>query len=159
MRLRADGLELQLDQRFEWEHWFLDSPDCTDSSCEHKYCNDVRSSSKLEIAATQFEIQGLELDWVGLCWGEDLTWSGREWVSRRFNDKTWKPIPTDDLRHTYLVNAYRVLLTRARQRMIIYVPQPNRGDPSRLVDELEATANFLIDCGSTQLSPPNETPL
>jgi hypothetical protein len=98
-RLRADGLELQLDQRLEWEHWFLDAPDCASIACNHKYCNDVRSSSKLEIAATQFEIQGLELDWVGVCWGEDLTWNDTSWVCRRFNDKIWKTVPVDDPRH------------------------------------------------------------
>jgi len=151
-RLRADGLELQLDQRFEWERWFLDTHDCVDASCDHRYCNDVRSSSKLEIAATQFEIQGLELDWVGVCWGEDLSWNGAEWVCRRFNDKVWKTVPTDDLRHTYLVNAYRVLLTRARQRMIIYVPQPDLDDRSRLHEDLETTARFLVECGVVELN-------
>lgn len=152
MRLRADGMELQLDQRFEWEHWFLDTPDCVSSSCDHKYCNDVRSSSKLEVAATQFEIQGLELDWIGVCWGEDLTWSGERWVCRRFNDRVWKSLPADDTRHTYQINGYRVLLTRARQRMIIYVPQPSRDDPSRLHDDLDATARFLVDSGARELN-------
>ena len=77
-RLRADGLETSFDfhQRFEWERWFLDRDTCEEADCDHKYCNDVRSSSKLEVAATQFEIQGLELDWIGVCWGEDLLWSG-----------------------------------------------------------------------------------
>lgn len=157
-RLRADGLELQLDQRFEWEHWFLDMPDCSYPDCDHKYCRDVRSSSKLEIAATQFEIQGLELDWIGLCWGEDLTWDGEQWVSRRFNDKAWKVISPDDARHRYSVNAYRVLLTRARQKMVIYVPEPLLGDPSRLHGELNATADFLIACGAERLdSPPHDS--
>jgi hypothetical protein len=149
-RLRADGLELQLDQRFEWEHWFLDSPDCLNASCNHKYCNDVRSSSKLEIAATQFEIQGLELDWVGVCWGEDLTWDGQQWVCRRFNDKIWRTVPSDDPRHSYLVNGYRVLLTRARQRMIIYVPRPARDDCSRLHGDLDTSAQFLVECGASE---------
>jgi len=124
-RLRVDGLEPTFDfhQRFDWEHWFLDNHDCADPEGDHKYCNDVRASSRLEVAATQFEIQGLELDWVGLCWGEDLAWSGVEWVCRRFNNKRWKPIPpSDERRRTYLVNAYRVLMTRARQGMVIYVP-------------------------------------
>jgi Uncharacterized conserved protein (DUF2075) len=87
-RLRADGLELAFDfhQRFDWEHWFLDSHDCSDPGCDHRYCNDVRASSKLEVAATQFEIQGLELDWVGLCWGEDLTRDGSQWIYQRFRD-------------------------------------------------------------------------
>jgi hypothetical protein len=152
-RLRVDGLEPTFDfhQRFDWEHWFLDSHDCPDSACDHKYCNDVRASSKLEVAATQFEIQGLELDWVGLCWGEDLAWSGSEWICRRFNDKRWKPLVPDDHRRAYLVNAYRVLMTRARQGMVIYVPRPDKGDKSRLHQELDMTAEFLISCGASEL--------
>src|SRR5207244_3424746 len=91
-RLRPDGLETSFDfhQRFEWERWFLDRDSCEEADCEHKYCNDVRASSKLEVAATQFEIQGLELDWIGICWGEDLLWSGTEWRSRSYNGKLWK---------------------------------------------------------------------
>jgi Schlafen group 3, DNA/RNA helicase domain len=153
-RLRVDGLEPTFDfhQRFEWEHWFLDSPDCADMACDHRYCNDVRASSRLEVAATQFEIQGLELDWIGLCWGEDLTWSGSAWVGRRFNNKTWKLIPVDDhRRRTYLVNAYRVLMTRARQGMVIYVPRPDQLDPSRLPKELDKTAEFLGGCGAAPI--------
>ena len=68
-RIRADGLEsdFELHRGFEWEHWFLDIFDCHRPDCSHKHCNDVRTSSRLEVAATQFEIQGLELDWVGGC--------------------------------------------------------------------------------------------
>src|SRR5262249_33836364 len=91
-RLRADGIETSFDfhKGFEWEHWFLDTWKCSNLHCEHQYCNDVRASSSLEVAATQFEVQGLELDWVGLCWGEDLLWSGEQWEVRKFNNKTWK---------------------------------------------------------------------
>ena len=149
-RLRVDGLEPTFDfhQRFDWEHWFLDSPDCADAECDHRYCNDVRASSRLEVAATQFEIQGLELDWIGLCWGEDLTWNNTNWVCRRFNNKNWKRIPDKGRRRAYLVNAYRVLMTRARQGMVIYVPQPDEGDISRLTKELHETAEFLSSCGA-----------
>jgi Uncharacterized conserved protein (DUF2075) len=151
LRLRADGVEPTFDfqQRFDWEHWFLDVHDCTDPTCNHKYCNDVRASSRLEVAATQFKIQGLELDWIGLCWGEDLTWNGAQWIYRRFNNKHWKLIkPTDHRRRAYLVNAYRVLMTRARQGMVIYVPDPEKDDASRLPIELDLTANFLLSCGA-----------
>jgi len=151
VRLRADGLESGFDfqQRFEWEHWFLDIHSCSDPDCDHKYCNDVRASSKLEVAATQFKIQGLELDWIGLCWGEDFTWDGREWVLRRFNNREWKPIkPKDQRKRNYLTNAYRVLLTRARQGMVIYIPRPEKQDASRLHEELDKTAEFLFNCGS-----------
>lgn len=152
-RLRADGLEINFDfhKGFDWEHWFLDLPDSSEMEDERRYSNDIRSSSKLEVAATQFEIQGLELDWVGLCWGEDLTWNGVEWILRRFNNKLWKPIKPDDRRRLYLINAYRVLMTRARQGMVIYIPQPDTGDHSRLPSELDCTAEFLIGCGARSI--------
>ncbi len=151
VRLRADGLESGFDfqQRFEWEHWFLDIHECSDPACDHRYCNDVRASSRLEVAATQFKIQGLELDWIGLCWGEDLGWDGTTWACRRFNNKCWRAIKADDhRRRSYSINAYRVLLTRARQGMVIYVPQPAKADTSRLHKDLDATAEFLVSCGA-----------
>jgi len=154
-RLRADGLEptFDLHQRFDWEHWFLDVHDCSDPHCDHRYCNDVRASSMLEVAATQFEIQGLELDWIGLCWGEDLAWDGAQWICRRFNNNEWRLIkPSDRRRRMYLVNAYRVLMTRARQGMVIYVPTPDKGDTSRLRAALDQTAGFLIRAGATFLA-------
>lgn len=134
----------------------MDTHDCTDPECNHQYCNDVRAGSKLEVAATQFEIQGLELDWVGLCWSEDLTWDGIKWIRRKFDNKKWKPIKlTDTRRFSYLVNAYRVLMTRARQGMVIYIPQPDGGDTSRLPEALNATAEFLSGCGASQLRGQN----
>jgi hypothetical protein len=152
-RLRPDGLETSFDfhQRFEWERWFLDRDSCEEPGCDHKYCNDVRASSKLEVAATQFEIQGLELDWIGVCWNEDLLWSGAAWLSRNFNGKTWKT-NKDSQKHKYRINGYRVLLTRARQGMVVYVPRPDNADSSRLQNELEATAQFLIQCGMGKLT-------
>lgn len=154
VRLRADGLEVAFDfqQRFEWEHWFLDGYDCVDSNCDHTYCNDVRASSKLEVAATQFKIQGLELDWIGVCWGDDLTWNGSEWVCTRFNNKQWRIIrATNHRRLAYAINAYRVLLTRARQGMVIYVPKPEDTDKTRLHEELDETAKFLVNCGASPM--------
>jgi len=150
-RLRADGLEpdFEFHRGFDWEHWFLDFPDCESDNCDHKYCNDVRASSKLEVVATQFEIQGLELDWVGVCWGEDLLWEGEKWECRRFNNKKWRVLPIHAVRkRSYQLNAYRVLLTRARQNMILYIPQPTQLDKSRLFSELDRTADFLLSCGA-----------
>lgn len=154
-RLRPDGLETAFDfhQRFEWERWFLDRDSCEEPGCDHKYCNDVRASSKLEVAATQFEIQGLELDWIGVCWNEDLLWSGTEWLSRNFTGKTWKA-NKDSQKHKYRINGYRVLLTRARQGMVVYVPRPDNSDSSRLHSQLETTAQFLIQCGMGELANP-----
>jgi hypothetical protein len=138
-------------ERFEWERWFLDREWCEELGCDHKYCNDVRASSKLEVAASQFKIQGLELDWIGVCWGEDLLWSGTDWSSLNFNGKMWKA-NEDTQKHEYRVNGYRVLLTRARQGMIIYVPRPDNSDSSRLHAQLDATAHFLAECGMMELS-------
>jgi hypothetical protein len=150
-RLRSDGLEpdFEFHRGFDWEHWFLDFADCESDSCDHKYCNDVRASSKLEVVATQFEIQGLELDWVGVCWGEDLLWEGEQWECRRFNNKKWRVLPAAAARkRSYQLNAYRVLLTRARQNMILYIPQPKLEDQSRLHSALNRTAEFLLSCGA-----------
>jgi hypothetical protein len=153
-RLRADGLEpsFEFHRGFEWEHWFLDTPDCVLADCDHKYCNDVRASSKLEVVATQFEIQGLELDWVGTCWGEDFIWEGERWECRRFNNKRWRVLPSASIRkRSYCLNAYRVLLTRARQNMILYVPKPELSDETRLHEGLDRTAQFLRSCGANAL--------
>ena len=143
-RLRADGLEPSFDfhRRFDWENWFLDDYD------------DVRCSSRLEVFATQFEVQGLEVDWVGVCWGEDFIWDGTKWVGNRFTNKKWTPrklkTAVDWQKHQFRINAYRVLLTRARQGMIIYVPQPPPSDRSRLHAELNQTATYLIQCGAVE---------
>ncbi len=145
-RLRADGLEPSFDfhRRFEWENWFLDD------------INDVRCSSRLEVFATQFEVQGLELDWVGVCWNEDFTWDRATWVTNRFTNKTWRPrtmaTVADRQKHRFRLNGYRVLLTRARQGMIIYVPQPPLSDTSRMHAELERTAEYLVQCGCVLLN-------
>ncbi len=145
-RLRADGLEPSFDfhRRFDWENWFLDD------------IADVRCSSRLEVFGTQFEVQGLELDWVGVCWGEDLIWDGSKWVSYRFNNKRWLPRRMHNgiqmQKHQFRLNAYRVLLTRARQGMIIYVPRPNDEDSTRLPADLDRTANYLCDCGAVEVN-------
>ncbi|HEY3927904.1 MAG TPA: DUF2075 domain-containing protein [Candidatus Koribacter sp.] len=139
-RLRVDGLEpsFAFHRDFDWENWFLDTAD------------DVRSSSTLEVFATQFEIQGLELDWVGVCWGDDFVWDGSKWKYTRFANTHWKPEKNEE-KKLYKRNAYRVLLTRARQGMVIYVPQAEPCDITRLGKELDATAQFLIHAGAEVL--------
>ena len=91
-------------------HWFLDGKD------------DVRSSYYLEDVATEFHVQGLELDWACVTWDADLRYSEKGWQHFSFSGKKWKNINSPD-RKVYLKNAYRVLLTRARQGMIIVVPK------------------------------------
>ena len=143
-RLRAEGLEPSstFHAEYPWEHWYLAEE------------TDVRSSYRCEVFATEFEIQGLELDWIGLCWGGDFVWNDAEgWQLRALRhgqQSKWSAIKSHDKR-TYRRNAYRVLLTRARQGMIIFVPKGSEKDPSNRPVEFEATARYLVRCGVTPL--------
>ena len=122
LRLRADGIERSSGFRssFTYEKWFLET------------CLDVRSSYSLEVAASEFECQGLELDWVGLCWGLDLTPSelGEAWDFRKFRGARWQTV-RQEAERAFTLNRYRVLLTRARKGMVIWVPKGDPNDPTR----------------------------
>ena len=112
----------------------------------------MRASDALELPATQFACQGLELDQVGLCWGNDLVRQpGRPaWQARGFAGTRWQV-----LRHAaaiaYQVNTYRVLLTRARYETVIWVPPGEATDATRAPASFDAIARFLIDCGAQPL--------
>jgi hypothetical protein len=144
-RLRAVGLEPSstFHADYPWEHWYLGEK------------TDVRSSFRCEVFATEFEIQGLELDWIGLCWGGDFIRDElRGWLPRRLRpseQSKWTLIRKQD-KQIYRRNAYRVLLTRARMGMVIFVPRGDSEDPTNSPEEFEATAQYLIRCGVTPLS-------
>jgi hypothetical protein len=108
--------------------------------------NDVRSSYYLEDPATEFDIQGLELDWVGVCWDADFRSIEGKWQFHRFAGTRWQNV-NDENRRVYLTNAYRVLLTRARQGMIIYLPKGDGIDATRPAAFYDGTADFLSACG------------
>ena len=99
-------------------HWFLDGKE------------DVRSSYYLEDVVTEFAIQGLELDWSCVVWDADFRYTNDGWDHRSFVGSKWNHINKSE-RQTYLKNAYRVLLTRARQGMVIVVPFGDTQDPTR----------------------------
>jgi Uncharacterized conserved protein (DUF2075) len=145
MRLRAAGLEpsSSFHADYQWEHWYLSDE------------TDVRSSYKCEVFATEFEIQGLELDWIGICWGGDFVWNDSTGWQLRILRPTapsgWRMIKRAE-KQVYRRNAYRVLLTRARQGMIIYVPKGDEDDPTIRPEEFDATARYLTRCGVTPLS-------
>ncbi len=144
-RLRAEGLEpnSSFHRDYPWHHWYLARRE------------DVRSSYACEVFATEFEIQGLELDWIGLCWGGDLIWSKSGWVLRKFwqgGVPKWIRIK-DPIKQNFRTNAYRVLLTRARQGTVIYVPTGDPLDSTRLTSEMDRTAEYLIRCGVRRLRP------
>jgi hypothetical protein len=118
-------------------HWFLDERE------------DVRSSFYLEDAATEFHVQGLELDWVGVVWDGDLRYTENGWSKHSFVGARWNSVKKIE-RQTYLVNAYRVLLTRARQGMIIVVPEGDKRDPTRDPSFYDSTYEYLSSLGVPQ---------
>jgi hypothetical protein len=144
-RLRAEGLEpsSSFHAEYPWEHWYLAG------------ASDIRSSFRCEVFATEFEIQGLELDWIGLCWGGDMIWSpSGGWKLRTLRHGTptkWSEIKNPEKR-IYRQNAYRVLLTRARQGMVIFVPPGSAEDQTNAAIDFDLTAQFLLDCGVLPLS-------
>jgi hypothetical protein len=115
-------------------HWFLDGKE------------DVRSSYYLEDAATEFHVQGLELDWACVVWDGDFRYSQAGWQHFSFVGSRWQHIHRSE-RQTYLKNAYRVLLTRARQGMVIVVPDGDDEDATRKRSYYDATYDYLQSIG------------
>ena len=115
-------------------HWFLAGKD------------DVRSSYYLEDVATEFHIQGLELDWVCVTWDADFRYTKNGWEHRSFRGSKWQKILKPE-RQVYLKNAYRVLLTRARQGMVIVVPEGDAEDPTRDSRYYDPTFAYLKEIG------------
>lgn len=111
---------------------------------------DTRSSYYLEDIATEFQVQGLELDWACVVWDGDLRFSGARWAHHQFRGSRWNRINKPE-RQRYLENAYRVLLTRARQGMVLVVPEGDGNDPTRSCDIYDPTYNYLKSLGLQEL--------
>jgi DUF2075 family protein len=111
---------------------------------------DIRSSYYLEDAATEFDIQGLELDWACVCWDADFRRTGNKWTLNAFKGTRWQDI-NDQYRRVYLANTYRVLLTRARQGMVLFIPKGDEGDDTRPPTFYKETYEFLSSCGIRQI--------
>lgn len=120
-------------------HWFLNDE------------KDVRSSFHLEDPATEFTIQGLEVDWVCMTWDADLRYSKSGWQYREFRGTKWNKVRTEE-RQRYLLNAYRVLLTRARQGMVIFVPPGERRDQTRYPAFYDQTFDYLAGLGIPEVT-------
>lgn len=108
--------------------------------------NDVRSSYFLEAVATEFQVQGLELDWTCVAWDADFRYSFDEWGTYSFVGTKWHRVLSPE-RKQYLKNAYRVLLTRARQGMVIVLPQGDLSDSTRKVEFYDKTFDYLSQIG------------
>jgi hypothetical protein len=115
-------------------HWFLDGKE------------DVRSSYYLEDVATEFQVQGLELDWACVTWDADFRYTKNGWEHWSFVGDHWNRINKQE-RQTFLKNAYRVLLTRARQGMVIVVPQGSVEDLTRKSGFYDPTFEYLKAIG------------
>lgn len=110
--------------------------------------NDVRSSYYLEDVATEFHVQGLELDWACVTWDADFRYSQKGWEHWSFKGSRWQRIQKHE-RQIYQMNAYRVLLTRARQGMVIVVPNGDSKDTTRNPAFYDTTYNYLREIGIT----------
>lgn len=128
-------------------HWFLED------KC------DVRASNYLEEAATEFQVQGLELDYACILWDPDMRYENGQWSYYKFDGKTRWTTESSEENKKYMLNAYRVLLTRARQGIVICVPEGNSRltsegypeDPTRLPAFYDSTYQYLKDIGIPEL--------
>lgn len=131
-RLRPLGIDVK--NEISAPNWFLNNSD------------DIRSSYFLEEIATEFDIQGLEIDWVCLAWDINYFFQDGKWNYQYFSGTKWQNIHNMNDK-TYLQNAYRVLLTRARQGLIIYVPEGDDLDHTRPKALYDTTFNYFRSCG------------
>jgi hypothetical protein len=132
MRLKPHAIDIRVS--VDPVHWFLGNRD------------DTRSSNYLEDCATEFQVQGLELDWACVNWDADLRFGGAGWNYHDFRGSKWQNVK-DSERKNYLRNAYRVLLTRARQGMVLFIPPGDITDPTRPPEFYDSTFTYLERIG------------
>jgi hypothetical protein len=136
LRLKPEGVFVRT--AIDECNWFLNRAD------------DVRGSSMLEDVATEFQVQGLEIDWACVCWDLNLFRRNDRWVAQEFRGTKWQRIDTTKdhgTRARYVLNSYRVLLTRARQGMVIFVPRGDAADTTRPPAAYDAVDRWLAECG------------
>lgn len=137
MRLKPHAIDIRVS--VDPVHYFLNGKE------------DTRSSYYLEDAATEFQVQGLELDWVCVNWDGDFRFTGSNWSHHDFRGNRWCNIANPDNR-AYLRNAYRVLLTRARQGMVLFVPPGHPADPTRSPAFYDSTFEYLSELGIPKIA-------
>ena len=136
IRLKPEGIFVKNDVAVE--NWFLNGKD------------DVRSSYMLEDVVTEFDIQGLELDYSVVAWDADYRFVNGEWTYNNFVGNRWNAVSSEE-RKLYLKNAYRVLLTRARQGMAIFVPRGSEEDATRPPEFYDGIYNYLKNIGIEEI--------
>lgn len=131
-RLRPYGIDIK--SSITPQNWFLNPND------------DIRSSGFLEEIATEFDIQGLELDWVCVAWDANMRIENNKWIYKNFWGTIWRnTINEDDIK--YQKNSYRVLMTRARQGMILFIPNGDEQDITRKHDYYDGVYKYFRDIG------------
>ncbi|MBT8245682.1 DUF2075 domain-containing protein [Winogradskyella sp.] len=135
-RLRPLGIDVK--NEISAPNWFLNDKE------------DIRSSYFLEEIATEFDIQGLEIDWSCLAWGANFYLKDNSWKYQNFKGTKWMNIK-QEISKEYLKNTYRVLLTRARQGMIIYIPKGSEIDHTRPNEFYDETWKYFRDIGIEEI--------
>ena len=135
-RLRADGVIVPKD--IEVEKWFLNGKD------------DVNSSYFMEVAVSEFKIQGLEIDYAVVAWEGDFRFANGEFTYNSFSGSSWSKV-NKKIDQDYLKNSYRVLLTRSRQGFIIYVPKGSDEDATRNPAFYDETYAYLKSIGIVEI--------
>lgn len=129
-RLRSEGISVK--EKISAADWFLN------------YDHDIRSSYYLEDIATEFDIQGLEIDYTCVAWDINMYYD-EEWKFQNFIGTKWTNM--NESRQNYLLNSYRVLLTRARQGMVIFIPEVDNSDWTRPKKLYDSTFEYFKSCG------------
>ncbi|MBQ4415237.1 MAG: DUF2075 domain-containing protein, partial [Methanomicrobium sp.] len=140
-RLKPYGIYIPSSNDFDAPNWYLAPSD------------DLRSSNMMEVVATEFKVQGLEIDWAVVCWDADLRRkTADEWDHYSFRGTKWMRRNKGEQKR-YLVNTYRVLLTRARQGMVIFVPEgvDEEEDATRNHEFYDEIYSYLLSCGIEEL--------
>ncbi len=135
-RLRPLGINVK--NEISAPNWFLNDK------------KDIRSSYFLEEIATEFDIQGLEIDWSCLAWGANFYIENNKWNFQNFKGSKWQNI-NQEISKSYLKNTYRVLLTRARQGMVIYLPKGSEIDHTRPDYFYDGTWSYLKEIGIEEI--------
>lgn len=136
LRLKPEGVFVK--NEISVANWFLNDKD------------DIRSSYFLEDVVTEFDIQGLEIDYSLVAWDADFRFDGQKWEYFSFVGNKWNTIRSEEKR-LYLKNAYRVLLTRARQGMVLFIPEGNPLDATRQCEFYDKTYAYLREIGIAEL--------
>jgi len=112
--------------------------------------SDIRSSHYLEDVATEFDVQGLEIDWAAVCWDANFRVEDGKWATYNFSGSRWQSVH-DLEKQKYIANSYRVLLTRGRQGIVIFIPEGDDSDSTRQKTFYDQTFNFLKSCGIQEI--------